>query len=116
MGISFDFSPIAVHKSPRIPQAFAEKRFELIPRNQESAVCVLLPLVLLPTEADLVTKERRSKGKLVNTLNPSGSKVIFTLLTEVVAFYMGPTVIYIWGTSFQGLISKLLKGGGSSSL
>lgn len=37
-------------------------------------------------------------------------------MTEVVAFYEGFSAIYIRETGFQGLISRLFRGGGSLNL
>lgn len=60
-------------------------------------------LVLLPAEADLVLKEGYSKKNLVSVLDSSAGKIIFALLTEVVAFHVGSTAIHIWGLAFKGL-------------
>ena len=53
----------------------------------------MLPLVLLPTEVDVVPKKRCCKGDAVGTHGPGGGKVILTLLTEVIAFHVGLTTI-----------------------
>ena len=46
------------------------------------------PLVLLPADADPVPEEERGKGNLVSSRSPSGSKIVLTLLTEVVAVHV----------------------------
>ena len=53
----------------------------------------MLPLVLLPTEVDVVTQERCCKKNTVGALGPGGGKVILTLLAEVIAFHVGLTTI-----------------------
>ena len=53
----------------------------------------MLLLVLLPIDVDAVTQEGCYKGNTVGVLGFGGSKVIFTLLAEVIAFYMGLTTI-----------------------
>ena len=55
----------------------------------------MLPLVLLPTEVDAVTQEGCCKRNTVAALGPGGGKVILTLLTEVIAFHVGLTTIYV---------------------
>ena len=53
----------------------------------------MLPLVLLPTEVDTVPKEACCKENAVGVFGSGGSKVILTLLTEVIAFHVGLTTI-----------------------
>lgn len=72
-------------------------------------------LILLPIEADPVPKKRRAKKNLVSPHSFNDSKVVFSLLTEVVAVYMGFSVIYVWEMDLQKLISELLGGSGSWS-
>lgn len=100
MGVSLDFFPIAVHKSSRVIQALADKCLELILHDQDKAICVLLPLVLLSTEVNLAVEERHGKKNLVSFPSSSGSKVVFRLLTEVVAFYIELSIVYVQRTSF----------------
>lgn len=73
-------------------------------------------LILLSAEADLVSKERYSKKNLVSALSFSDGRIILILLTEVIILYAGFAVVYVQKAGFQGLISRLLKGGGSSNL
>ena len=49
--------------------------------------------ILLPMEVDVITEEKCCKGNTVGALGSSGGKVIFTLLAEVIVFYMGLTMI-----------------------
>ena len=53
------------------------------------------PLVLLPTEVDLVPKEGRGKENLGRPRNFYGSKVVLILLTEVVIVYMRLLTVYV---------------------
>ena len=53
------------------------------------------PLILLPAEADPVLKERRGKENLSRSRSSDGSKVILTLLTKVVAVYIGLPVVCV---------------------
>ena len=87
------------------------------------------PLVLLPVEADSVLEERRGKGNSDRPYSSGSSKVVLTLLTEVVAVYVRLSVVYVWGAGLQLLPghlgddgswdksgSKSGNGNGSSSL
>ena len=66
---------------------------ELLPGDGDCAFSLMLPLVLLPTEVDTVPKEGCCKGNAVGAFGSGGGKVILTLLTEVIAFYVGLTTI-----------------------
>ena len=67
-------------------------------------------------EADLVLKEKHSKKNLVSVFNSSSGKVIFTLLTKVISFYMGLIALHVREAGFQRLIIGLFGGSGSFSL
>ena len=84
------------------------------------------PLVLLPAEADLVLEEGRGKRNSGRPRGSSGSKVVLTLLTEVVAVHVGLSAVYVRGAGLQLLPghlgddrnrdgSKSGSGSGSSS-
>ena len=53
------------------------------------------PLILLPAEANLVPEEERGKENPGRPRSSSGSKVVLTLLTKVVAVHMGLSAIYV---------------------
>ena len=55
------------------------------------------PLILLPAETDPVPKEGCGKRNLGRPRSSGGSKIVLTLLTEVVAVYVGLSAIYVWG-------------------
>ena len=65
------------------------------------------PLVLLPAEADPVPEEGRGKGNSGRPRGSSGSKVVLTLLTEVVAVHVGLSAVYVRGAGFQLLLGHL---------
>ena len=72
------------------------------------------PFVLLTTEADPVPEERRGKRNPGRPCSSSGSKIVLTLLTEVVAVYGGLLVVYVRGTGLQ-LFAGCLGNDGSRS-
>ena len=90
-----------------------EKCLEFVSYDQDKVIYILLTIVLLQTKSDLVLEERHGKRNLVSFSSSSGSKLVLTLLTEVVALYIGLSAIYIWGTGFQKFIPRLFGGGGS---
>ena len=84
-----------------------EERLELISRNRDKAVCVLLLLVLLPAETDPVLEKGCGKKNLGRPHSSNDSKVVFTLQTEIVAVYVGLSVIYIWETGLKLILEHL---------
>ena len=59
------------------------------------------PLILLPTEADPVLEEGHGKGNLGRLRSSGSSKVVFILLTEVVAIHIGLSAVYVRGAGLQ---------------
>ena len=59
------------------------------------------PLVLLPAKADPIPKERRGKENSGRPRSSGGSKVVLTLLTEVVAIHVGLSAVYVRGAGLQ---------------
>ena len=66
----------------------------------------MFPLVLLPTEADLVPKEGRGKKNLGRSRSSSNSKIVLTLLIEVIASHVGLSVVYVQGMNLQLLLGR----------
>ena len=77
-----------------------EECFKVIPCDWDKAICIFFPLILLPAEADLISKKTRSKKHLVSNFISSGGKVILTLLTKLVISFMRFIVIYIQEAGF----------------
>lgn len=50
---------------------------------------------MLATEVDAVAQKKRCKVNTVETFGSVDSKVIFTLLTEVIIFLVGLITIYV---------------------
>ena len=72
------------------------------------------PLILLPVEADPVSEEGCGKENSGRPRSSVGSKVILTLLTEVIAVHVGLPGIYVRGTDLQ-LFAGYLGNDGSWS-
>ena len=107
LGIPLDFSPVGIHKDLGVTQALMEERLELVPRDWDRNLCIISPLILLPAKADPVLEEGRGKENLDRLRGSGGSKVVFTLLTEVVTVYVGLSVVYVQGTGLQFLPGHL---------
>ena len=101
LGVPLNLSLVGVHKNLGVTKALAEKRLELISHNRNKSVCVMSPLVLLPTEADPVSEKRRGKKNLGKPRSSSNSKIVLTLLTEVIAVHVRIPAIYIRRTGLQ---------------
>ena len=64
-------------------------------------------LRLLPTEADPVSEERHDKGNPGRPHSSIGSKIVLTLLTEVVAVHVGLFAVYVQRTGLQLFLGSL---------
>ncbi len=61
--------------------------------------------MLLPAEVDSVSEEKGRKQTSVWLGRPAGGKMVLTLLTEVIAFHVGPTAINVRGLGLE-LVSR----------
>ena len=98
-----------------VTQASAEERLELVPGDRDRGIGVMSPLILLLAEANLVPEERRSKRNPDRPCSSGGSKVVLTLLTEVVVVHVGLSAVYVRRAGLE-FLSGCLGDGGSSSL
>ena len=112
LGVPLKLSPVDIHKGLGVIQAPAEVCLEFVPYDRDKGFSVMSPFVLLPAEADLVPQERRGKGNLGRSRSSNGSKIVLTLLTEVVVVYVGLSAVYVWGTGLQ-LLPGCLGNDGS---
>ena len=91
--VPLELSSVGVHKGLGVTQPSSKECLELVPRNRDRDFGVMLPLVLLPAEANPVPEEGRGKGNPGRSRGSSNSKIVFTLLTEVVAVYVGLSAV-----------------------
>lgn len=104
------------YKGLEVPQVLVEKSLELIPRDWNKAVYILLSLILLLLEPDPVLEKKQGKRNFVSLPSYRSSKVVFILLTKVVSLHMRLFAIHIRETGFQRFISRLLGGDRSLGL
>ena len=93
LGVPLELSPVGIHKSLGITQTLSEECLELVPRDWDRGFSVMSSLVLLPTEANSVPQEGHGKGNPGRSRGSSGSKIVLTLLTEVVVVYVGLSAV-----------------------
>ena len=97
LGVPLDLSLVCVHKGLKVTRALTEECLELVPRDRDRSVCVMSPLVLLLAEANPVLEERRGKKDPGRPHSSSGSEIVLTILTEVVAVHVGLSAVYVRG-------------------
>lgn len=74
---------------------FVKEYLKLVSYNRDKIVFILFPLQLLLVKANPVPKKRCSKKNLVSILSSNGSKIILTLLTEIIVFYVKFSAILV---------------------
>lgn len=93
MGIALNFCLDVGHKQSRFFGILLKKSFKFVLSRKDSTIIFKLSLVLLPVKVDFITKKRGCKEETFRTRGTSCVKIIFVLLTEVVALYIqGPIV------------------------
>lgn len=86
MGVLFNFTLDIIHKHSKFSKALSKKDFEFVPIGDSGLVTFNLSLILLPTEVNLIPKEKNYKKDVFVAFSPSSFKIIFALLTKVIAF------------------------------
>ena len=114
LGVPLELFQVGVHKGLWVTQVLSEKCLELVPRNRDRGFGIMSLLVLLPAEADLVPQEKRGKGNPGRSHGSSGSKIVLTLLTKVVAVHVRLSAVYVRGIGLQ-LLPGCLNNNGSWS-
>lgn len=71
------------------------KLLKLIPSDQNRTFGLCLLFILLSSEVDLILKVESCKQYLIEVSSPNGDKIVFTLLTKIIAFYIKLTVIQV---------------------
>ena len=99
--VPLDLFLVGIYKGLGVTQASAEERIEFGPRDRDRGLYVISPLILLPAEADPVLEEERGKRNLGRPHSSSGSKVVLTFLTEIIAVHVRLSAVYVRETGFQ---------------
>ena len=93
LGVLLNSAPDSVHEKLGVFKTFSNVAFKLDPRQGSFGCLVLSTLVLVPTKANLIIKERSCKRGAVGASGTGGSKMIFTLLAKVVALHVRFSII-----------------------
>ena len=93
--ISHNFSPNASYKSVGFSKVLLNKRFEFVPNKGDGTVIFNLGLVLLLAEFDPISEEQSSEGDTLGACTTSRIKRVLALLREVIALYIGATIIQV---------------------
>ena len=62
-------------------------------------------LVLRPVHDNVSAEEKSCKGSPFGPSGPSSLKIIFALLTEVIAVYVQITIVHLWYLSLKKLLT-----------
>lgn len=99
--ISSDFAPNIIYKQDRFIKTFLQNDFKLVPDCRNSAIEFDLGLILLPTKKNSIFQEAICKRYMFNAFGSDCFKMIFALLTEVVALFMQVTIKQVRISSFE---------------
>ena len=111
--VPLELSLIGIYKGLGVTQALAKECREFIPCDRDRSFAVISPLVVLPAKADPVPQKERGKENPGRSRSSSNSKIVFTLLTKVVAVYVGLFALYLRKTGLQLLPECFSNDGGS---
>ena len=105
LGVRSKLTPDIINKGLRISKVFMEEGFKFWQRDWSGALVAVL--VLSSSEAYSATEKWGCKW---GTIYPNGAwsfKIVFTLLTKVIAIYVRFHRISLWGSSFKWLFLRL---------
>ena len=97
--VSLKLTPSAVNKFLKASEVFSDKSFKIRPCDENSAL--VAALMLSPTNANRATEEWGYKQGIICSSGAWYFEIIFTLLIEVVIFYIKLTPINLWGPAFN---------------
>lgn len=105
MGVFFKLALNTINKSLRVSKILLEENLKLWPYNRSGALVAVLVLGLF--EADNATEEIRGKQGTNYPCDTGCLKIIFILLTKMVAVYVRLSKIGLWGSGFIWALSRL---------
>lgn len=93
LGIPFDFCPDISYKQVRFSITLLKKSLKFILSRRDRTIVFNLSFVLLSTEINPITEEKSCKRDAFETHNTSYIKIILTLSTKIVIFYMQAPIL-----------------------
>lgn len=88
LGILLNFNLDINHKQGEFFKNLLEKGIEFVLNKRNSINVFNLSFVLLLIEVDFILEEQSCKRDILMTCDTSYIKIIFVLLTKVIAFYI----------------------------
>lgn len=88
LGISLDFSPDISYKQCKFSKTLLKKILKFVSNSRNGIVVFYLSFVLLLVEVDLILEKQSCKVDVLMACDTNGIKMVFVLLTKVVALYI----------------------------
>lgn len=88
LGVFFNLTLDIIYKRNRFSKTFPKKSLKFVPYRGCGPVILDLSLILLLVEVDLILKKQGYKRDAFLAFSSSGFKMVFTLLTEIITFYV----------------------------
>lgn len=86
----------------------SEEGLKFVLHDGNQSLGLKFPFLLLPPEQMLFFEECGSKKNSVIALSTGRGKVVFALLDEVIAIYIGLTLIHVGGYSLKKFFSGFI--------
>lgn len=91
--ILLNFGTNANYKQDKFSKTLLEKSLEFFLSKKNGIVTFNLNFILLPTEVNFVSKKQSHKKKALIICDIGRVKIVFALLTEVMALHMQASII-----------------------
>ena len=96
-----------MHKSSRFSQVFLEESLEFLPAWRHGSIPLNPVFVLLPAKKNPILEKKSCKRYALMALGPSCLKMVFALLTEVIAFYVQILIVQVRVLCFEGPVKSI---------
>ena len=93
--VPFELFPDTINKWLGFSQVLLQKGLELCPGNGDQLLTLVATLVLRLVHTNVLAEEKSCKGSPVGPSGPSGLKMVFALLTEVITVYIQVIIIHL---------------------
>lgn len=83
-----------------------QKCLELVAGKKNQTFAFQLPLMLLPAEINIILEKKCCKKNMVRSFYSSGGKIVFALLTEIIADHVIITLIKTRKAYLEKILNK----------
>lgn len=101
-----NLSSDASYKQSKFFKILPEKNFKFISSRENSIITFNLSFVLLLVKVDLILKKKSCKENVFMACSTSCVKIIFTLLTKIIAFYIQAFILQVEIFDFEKASAK----------